>query len=434
MMFRWRSKKRPALRREGWLTRKRRLGAARQPLKKIKEATAEVLPDFAGLTWPDVATISAAKEVVAAIRAWTYGRLGELRGEIHRRLARLDTAVRNQNAKLADYEAALSHCRTFDERVTEAGAETELHRKPSPWARGVFACCVAFATLALATPVQALGVGIDLGRDHQDLAQQIGNALAWVAAFVFGWITCALGKTIGTSFVNRAAQDLVKDARVASRYFWVVPLSGSIALIGSLYAAAIVRQGQLKLIGMHSPIPTWSFGLFTCAIEVAAIILGWATAHPVADAHRRLAAAKDAAHRAVVKAAKPVDRLLGEVLAVANEHDALALVANELQAAQFHSAAEEIAIRAAANPDTYGRRDPLDVASRAFYAAPVERLEINALLIQRAQRVREAFVDREAEAAPTEQGSDRPPTRDRPSGETARASSANGRHSSFIDK
>src|SRR5437588_202911 len=385
-MFRWRNskKKRPALRREGWLARRRRLAAAGQPLEKVDSSKPETVPRFGGFTWPDVGTISRVKEVVAAIRAWTYGRLGDLRGEVHRHLAELETAVRHRDAKRADHADARARNDAFLGRVKEGEAEGELHRVASNWARGVFACCVAFATLTMATPVQALGVGIDLGPHHQALAQQVGNALAWLAAFVFGWITCVLGKTVGAAFVNRAAHSLVKDARVASRFYWLVPMTGIIALVGSLYAAAIVRRGQLELVALHSPIPAWAFALFTCAIEVAAIVLGWATAHPVAEAHRRLEGAKDAAEAEAVEAAGGVDRLLGEILAFADEHDAVVLVSEELQAAQFASAAEEIATRAAANPAVYGRFDPLGAASRALDVDPVERLSIDTLLIERA--------------------------------------------------
>lgn len=388
------SKDKVGLRREGWLTRWRRLAGARKPIPNHsppKEGAS--YPKFTKFTWHDVVSVSRVKQVVAAIRAWAYRSLGETRGAAHRVVVKLDTAVRHREAMRMEHSVAVDQQETFRKRVKDEQAEGELHRVPSLWSRGVFVCCVLFSTLTLATPVQALGVGIDLGPSHADLARLIGNGLAWLAAFTFGWIISSLGKTIGATPVNWSARSLVKDARVAIPYFWLIPVGGLLALLGSLYAAAIVREGQLELVALHSPIPVWSFAMFTAAIESAAIVLGWATATPIADAARRLTAAQEDAEGEAQRAGVVVDELVGDIAALVEEHDALVLVAEELQRGQFASAAEEITVRAAANPALYGLFDELGVARRVFDAKPAEPLDVKPVLTERTQLDKSAAPD-----------------------------------------
>jgi hypothetical protein len=385
-MFGLRRKNHVGLRREGWLARQRRFAGARKPVaKQTPSEEGSSYPTFTKFTWRDVAAVARVKQAIAAIRSWAYGSMGETRGTAHRLVAKLDTAVRHRDAVRAEHGVAVEQHDTFRGRLKDQEAEGELHRVPSLWSRGVFACCVVFASLTLATPVQALGVGVDLGASHADLGRQIGNGLAWVAALAFGWITASLGKTLGATAVNWSARDLVKDARVAWSYFWLIPAGGLVALLGSLYAAAIVREGQLELVALDSPIPAWSFAMFTAAIECAAIVLGWATATPVADAERRLAAAQEKAEVEAQRGGAAVDTLVGEIAALIDEHDALVLIAEELERGQFASAAEEIAVRAGANPAFYGLYDEVDVAARVFDANPAEPLAVTPILPDRTQ-------------------------------------------------
>jgi hypothetical protein len=365
------------LKRESALARRRRIAMAKKPFSTARAATSAsgpTGPKQAMFSWWDVATVFRVKQPIAAIRGWAYGAIGQSRGKIHRLAAKLETAVLNRNLERAELATVTEQRQTFRARIKDHCSEGELHRTPSVWNRACFGCCVAFSTLTLATPVQALGVGIDLGPHHAQLSQQLGNLLAWMAAFTFGWITCSLGKTLGAAPVNWAARNIVKDARVGLPYFWLIPGFGLAALIGSLCASAVVRSGQLKLIGQGSAIPTWSFALFTVTIESAAIVLGWATATPIADAERRLRRAQTIAEDGVRAAGEVVDALIGEVASLVAEHDALVLFAGELERGQFANAAEEIAIRAAANPSFYGLEDHLGIAAKAMSDDPAKPL------------------------------------------------------------
>ena len=154
-----------------------------------------------------------------------------------RRSSTASGCTRSVLEQVEDYQA-------FSNLVRTKNAIAELHRKASLWTRAGFACCVVFSTLAFATAAQALGIGLDLGSRNADLAQQIGNGLAWVAAFGFTWITTAVGKSIGASFVNRSVQDLVKDARVSGRYSWLIEAAGLCVLLGALIGAGICSRGS----------------------------------------------------------------------------------------------------------------------------------------------------------------------------------------------
>lgn len=377
----FRKRTRPAgLRQEGSIGRWLRLRAAGKLIKGA--GTAEPSSDSAEprFTWLDVSTIKRVEQAIAGIRAWAYTEIGKTQSDAYQLLAKLDSAVRHRELmRTACFRAVQEHA-SFKKRVESEGALAELHRAAGLWTRGGFACCVIFASLTLQSPLQALGIGIELGPTHADLARYIGNGLAWLAAFVFGWITTSVGKTVGSSIVNRSAKGLVKDARVAGRYFWLIPTGGVLLLVAALFAAAIVRDGHLKLIALESPIPAWSFAVFAAAIEGGAILLGWAAATPIADAERRLAAALSAAATKEKDAGEAVDVLVGDIASLMSEQTAIKQITEELERGQLANAAEEIAVRAAANPAWYGMFDQLNIARGAFPENPAQALTVDTIL------------------------------------------------------